>query len=287
MAEEKLEISPLFRGHVEAAYALSTAAGWNQTREDWRTVLHYANGLAFGGFIGERLVVTGAVARQMRCGWVGMVLVDEAYRRRGFASMMMDVLLKGADELGVLHWLGLDATDLGRPLYLKKGFKEVGTVRRWQLARPHDPLPMLTVKKFHVGSKSIWDLLKLDTEATGRDRLRLVMSPYMLDDGVVCEREEGVAGFGMCRPGRLGPYVGPVVARNEDIAAGIISKLLEPYQPREDSPIFIDVPEGSSIEPWLKQEGFEVVRSWTRMVRGNPEIGKPEMIFAIAGPELG
>src|SRR5678815_3081084 len=116
MAEEKLEISRLFRGHVEAAYALSTAAGWNQTRDDWRNVLNLAQGLCFGGWIGEGLVVTGAVARQMRCGWVGMVLVDESYRRRGYANMMMDVLLKGVHELGVLDWLGLDATDMGKPL---------------------------------------------------------------------------------------------------------------------------------------------------------------------------
>jgi hypothetical protein len=103
---------------------------------------------------------------------------------------------------------------------------------------------------------------------------------------VVCDKQ-GLLGFGSSRPGRLGGYIGPVVAASAEIAAGIVSNLLESLAPSPQSPVFIDVPRGSPLEPWLMEQGFEVHRRLTRMVRGPADMGHSQLLFAIAGFELG
>src|SRR4051812_36420169 len=150
MAQERLKISQLYPGHLESAFLLSTGAGWNQNRVDWMRVLTLAKDLSFGGWIGERLIVTGAVARYRQCGWVGMLLVAEGYRGQGHGRAMLEFLLEAAKERG-LQWLGLDATEMGKPLYLSRGFQPIGTINRWQLARHHEPLRMPTIRKWGDG----------------------------------------------------------------------------------------------------------------------------------------
>jgi hypothetical protein len=149
---------------------------------------------------------------------------------------------------------------------------------------------MRSVRNYNDESQIDFDsVYQLDVEGTGMIRLGMLTFLYVDPDTeyVVSESEESIVGYGMSRLGRLGPYIGPIVARSSEVAIGIVSRLLERFAPTADSPVFIDVPQGSSIEPWLKAEGFEVVRSWTRMFRGGAERGNSEMYFAIAGPELG
>jgi hypothetical protein len=183
-----------------------------------------------------------------------------------------------------LSWVGLDATEMGKSIYLKKDFREIGWIDRWQLARGHEASQMPGIRRDQLALVS-----ELDREATGINRDSLLFQLQISRDVefVVCEQENKIIGFGLSRPGRLGPSIGPVVARSPQVAGRIVSRLLAPYAPRADSPVFIDVPRGSAIEPWLKAEGFEVVRSWTRMIRGKADSGNPKMVFAIAGPELG
>lgn len=51
------------------------------------------------------------------------VYVDEAYRRKGIALRMMELLIEEAKQKEVTE-ISLDATDLGRALYKKCGFIE-------------------------------------------------------------------------------------------------------------------------------------------------------------------
>ncbi len=283
MAEE-LQILALTEHDLPEALGLSTQAGWNQTIDDWRTLLWYA-GTCLAGKIAGRLVASGTIQFNGDCGWVGMLLVDEAHRGRGHGSKMFDMLLKVADEMRKYLWLGLDATELGIPIYLKRGFREIGKIHRWQLAIPHRLPRLFSVREYRHDTD--YDRLhSLDKEACGAWRLLMWKNDSDVDE-CVCEKDDEFLGFGYSRPGRIGQYIGPVVAKSDAAAAGIIAQLMERFAENPQMPVFIDVPGNSSIEPWLKSEGFEIVRSWSRMVRGMAERGNPEMIFGIAGPELG
>ena len=283
---EELEITRLEDWDLTEALRLSTQAGWNQTAEDWQRVLTLTTTRGrFAGRINGQLVATGTLIEHgNECGWVGMILVDESYRKRGYGTAMLDRTIAAADDAG-LKWIGLDATDMGRPLYLKRGFQDVGYKDRWRITKRSRALKMDRMEKLEH-PESAWEL---DFKATGIDRTAMFMAMYTNPEieGYLLKKGSYVTGFGLSRPGRIGAYIGPVIAQTSESAAGIVSKLLERFAPTIDTPVFMDVPRGSLIEPWLKAEGFEVVRSWTRMIRGSMEIADRHMAFAIAGPELG
>jgi ribosomal protein S18 acetylase RimI-like enzyme len=58
---------------------------------------------------------------------------DPEYRRRGIATMMMDPVIKLADQEG--RKIYIEATSDGRPLYQKYGFRDIDLItmdlRRW------------------------------------------------------------------------------------------------------------------------------------------------------------
>ena len=53
------------------------------------------------------------------------VFTEEAYRRRGIALHMVNMLIEDAWRRGATE-ISLDATEAGRPLYVKCGFRESG-----------------------------------------------------------------------------------------------------------------------------------------------------------------
>src|SRR5205807_6695354 len=75
------------------ACALSDKVGWNQTADDWRFFI--AHGRTLGLFAGRELIATAAaLPYQGTFGWVSMVIVDPAWRRRGFARGLMDACIE-------------------------------------------------------------------------------------------------------------------------------------------------------------------------------------------------
>jgi len=287
---EELEIRELELTDLPQALQLSTQAGWNQNVSDWQRIYYLCDDSCFAGKIDGQLVATGTlVPYENKCGWIGMMLVDERHRKRGYGSAMLNRLVRIADEME-LEWVGLDATEFGEPLYRRKGFRAVGGVDRWKLQKRHRQIAIDGIRDydFLADGESVG---KLDEAATGMQRQDLLL--HLGVDGrskkgsfIVCV-QDGLLGFGCSRMRRTGPQIGPVVAGSPDIASAIVSALLERCNPSEQSPVVIDVPGGSSIEPWLIAEGFEVTRRLTRMVRGYAQLGSPELLFAIAGFEYG
>src|SRR5688500_14068717 len=71
---------------IPAACALSDAAGWNQTPEDWRRIIELEPFGSFGVVVDESLVATTTVLTYgSDMAWIGMVLTHAEYRRRGYA----------------------------------------------------------------------------------------------------------------------------------------------------------------------------------------------------------
>ena len=69
---------------VAAGMRLKELAGWNQTESDWKRFLRASKDGCFVAEVDE--VVCGSAATIIyggRFAWVGMVLVDPAYRGRG------------------------------------------------------------------------------------------------------------------------------------------------------------------------------------------------------------
>src|SRR5258708_25827684 len=87
---------------IAIAAELSAEAGWNQTPDDWRMLLRLNPEGCFGIDCDRRLVSTATlVCYGAQLGWIGMVLTNAPYRRRGFARNLVLHAIGRADELGV------------------------------------------------------------------------------------------------------------------------------------------------------------------------------------------
>ncbi|HZN10525.1 MAG TPA: GNAT family N-acetyltransferase, partial [Blastocatellia bacterium] len=108
--DQTIEIRPLAERDIEAAMRLKELAGWNQTEADWRRLLGLAPGGCFAAWADGRLVATTTTtAYGQELAWIGMVLVDPEYRRRGIATALMRAALDHLQGAGVAT-IKLDAT---------------------------------------------------------------------------------------------------------------------------------------------------------------------------------
>ncbi len=215
----------------------------------------------FAGRVDGRLVATATSASPAPgIRWIGMVLVDDACRGRGFGRL----ILQRAVDHGRDDAVGLDATELGRPLYLKMGFLDVAPIDRWGgvLKRPAQ-----------VEEATLDDLLRLDREASEVDRGPLLRH-LAAEPGVRLLKAPG--GAAILRPGRLWSQLGPVVAKDVgtfDALLGGAAALLG------EAPMVVDVPRSSKRTALLEARGLSLRRPLMRMTRG---MSKPLLL----GPAL-
>ncbi|GIU80502.1 MAG: acetyltransferase [Bryobacteraceae bacterium] len=231
---------------------LSTAAGWNQTEDDWRRLLWLEPEGCFGIAADGRIVASAAVITYGQdLAWIGMVLTLPEYRGRGYATLLMRRCLDYCGGRGI-RTVKLDATEMGRPVYARLGFEEEYEVQRRSGTLPSaEPRP----------PSFDWELDRL---AFGADRRRLLEKT------------------GCARPGRVAAYIGPVTARTVDEARETI------LHGGVSGPCFWDVPAANPAALALAESlGFQPVRRLMRMRRGPAIEERPEFVFALAGFEYG
>ena len=156
---------------LDAGLRLSTQAGWNQPAADWKRVLEFSPDGLFAGRLDGRVVATASVAAfGKEAAWIGLILVDEALRGQGYGAAMFSAAIERAREL-TGDAVGLDASGLGRPVYLKKGFVDVAPIDRWSgVLRETSPSPALDP----LTPSTVDALATLDRNACGADRSRLL-----------------------------------------------------------------------------------------------------------------
>jgi GNAT superfamily N-acetyltransferase len=259
---------------VLAAVELSSVAGWNQTAEDWRMLLDLA---PEGCFVveadGQVASTTTLVCYGQRLAWIGMVLSKPEYRGRGYARRLLAHALECADSQSI-ETVKLDATEQGRPLYESVGFYPEQPVERWSrpgIANFNTFRPPLLFPEYSHD---------LDSNASGVDR------SAMLEQ--LAKRGEAFADAGsflLTRAGRTTAYLGPCVASNPDAARALITESVNASSHTGWS--WDLLPSNRDAVALASELGFTRQRLLTRMARGKPLHECEDMIYAIAGFELG
>lgn len=260
----------LTRHDLRDLMALSCAAGWNQTQEDWQMLLHLAPEGCWGVEADGHVVSSATLlCYGRRAAWVGMVLTLPEYRSRGFARSLLAETLNSARALGI-QTVKLDATDSGRPLYESLGFRVEQPIERW--SRPGE-LVVCAPSPAPIPAG-------LDCRACGFERAALLSR--------LADRSRVVAtptAYGMVRSGRVSSYIGPCVAESAGEAARIIGALID-EQP--EASYFWDLFPGHAQAASLAGSlGFQPARRLLRMSLGEDLRGAEDHIYAIAGFELG
>lgn len=276
--------------HLTACQDLSIEAGWNQNKADWRFLLEH--GFVIGIGRGERLVATaGVMPYGERFGWICMVLVTAAERRNGLASRLMQTCMDWLASRGAIA--GLDATLAGREVYRRLGFRDVYPVTRFHRPRQAPRVESAAsaepdrLLQSHDMAHDMADVASFDRAAFGENRLALLSEwrRRMPDMGLCVSVSGEIAGYILAREGLAAAHIGPLVARDADIAAMLLRTALE----RVSGPVFMDVPDRhEALTTLLLSEGFATQRTFTRMLLGRSEpLDRPERIFALTGAEFG
>lgn len=270
---------------ISAGLRLCRASRWNQLENDWSLFLKLSPA---GCRVAEKdghVVGTVATLRyQDRFSWLAMVLVDPAERRAGIGTRLLH---EGLILLAEQPCVRLDATGVGRQLYMQHGFKDeypitrfTTTVNPTQIARPSG-------NAHRMSEQDLPAIFDWDREIFGADRepiLRALFarSPECAWVAVASE----IQGYCFGRPGFLYQQLGPIVARDESLARELV---LQSLIHKRSERFGIDAPRHcASWLNWLKSIGFAEERSFVRMHRGeNRYPGQPECVFGVVGPEFG
>lgn len=264
---------------------LGALAGWNQTPDDWRLFLRLRPEGAFVAVRnGQVLGTATTLAFAGRLGWIGMVLVDPAIRRAGLGTMLMQSAMA---SLAAVPAIGLDATAAGKKVYDRLGFADRCPLHRLiRRAAPAPDLTMAGVRPMQTGDVAA--AAALDAQALGHDRTALLAWLHERNPSLAWVATGGdgtVRGCLLGRPGVNFTQLGPLVAPDLVTAQALLGRALTALTGRT---VGLDAGDHSAWLAWLASLGFVEERGFIRMVRGaDPGLGRPELAWAIAGPELG
>ena len=207
-----------------------------------------------------------------RLGWIGMVLTHPEFRHQGFAKQLFEHVLAIADSLGVKTFK-LDATDQGQHLYESYGFKSEQAIERWfrpgSLAREISE-PSVEFTKLH----------QLDREAFGADRSKLLEK--LARRGKCCS---GPGAYTFSRAGRSFSYLGPCLAESAEAARQVLEMAIG--IPEAGGWFWDLLPANRNAVAVASEMGFAPQRRLMRMFRGEELSGNDQLVYAIAGFELG
>lgn len=271
---------------AEGLLPLSVEAGWNQTADDWRFLLASGQGVGVRDSAGRWLGSALALPLGGDLSWLSMVLVAKAARRRGIGTRLLRRCIDAARAGGTVA--GLDATELGRPIYLPLGFRDLYAVSRWHIdgGRIKAQSSTCTVRSLAFGDLAGVVAFDAQRSAMQRSAVLRYLAGQAPHQAFVAKNAGRTSGYALGRPGRIAPQIGPVVAEDEATALALIAHALGVIA----GAAILDVPDAHrGLSDWLAAHGAVRQRGFVRMALGQPAdgIADPRWIFALAGPELG
>ena len=266
---------------VPGGFALSEAAGWNQTACDWRFFIRQGHTIGYRDSASRLVASAAALPYAGGKGWISMVLVAPAWRSQGLATSLLQQGIAHLQRMSLVPLL--DATPAGVPVYLRLGFEAGFALARWQgTVGANAPAVMHAVRPAQAGD--IQSMAVLDREANGCDRQQLLQDFLSRDASRAWVMRDG-SGFVIMRSGRCATQVGPLVAADETSALLLLNAALG----GASGQVFLDLPERwASLAGSLVQRGFSRQRPFVRMaLGGDGTVAANDHLFVLAGPEFG
>jgi len=272
---------------VSGGLRLSTAEGWNQTERDWKFLLEGSNGCCI---LAERdstiIGTTTAITYSHQLAWIGMVLVDKAYRGQGVSKALLDHVFKNTSEISIK----LDATPAGQQVYRQFDFKEEYLIDRMVHVSLTNSASFDNsgIEPEPVKPENIKEIVAFDAAVFGTKREHLIASlvKECPDKAWMARHKNRVTGFVLGRGGSKYHHVGPVSASTMEVAQALLAKSLEGLIQK---PVVVDVLQNKqALIASLKSLGFTKQRHFVRMYKGENHFpGIAEHYYCICGPEFG
>lgn len=268
------EIREMTLVDVDSVGAVTSAGGFGDRREFFGTVIAMRQCRPIVAIAEGRPIGTGLGTIHGDVGWVGVIFVVPELRRRGIGRALTEAvcdILAGAG----CRSLVLVATDLGRPLYERLGFREQTRYHMFA-GNPLDvaPVPPPGASLRPVRPSDLDAIEALDREATGERRRPLIEanagSGWLIED-------EGTAGLrGFVLPTHRGN--GSLIAVRPIDAVCLLD--LHRHLVPKDGLVWAGlVSENGPGIRLLTERGWSEWRSFPRMVRGPEPDWRPDTIW--------
>lgn len=236
--------------NLDTMMLLTMRAGWNQVESDIQRIVDLdPQGNFAARFVTEDYDIPVSTASVAPLGerhtWIGMILVHPELRRQGIANAMMQHCVNYAIRQGrIIN--GLDATPMGNTVYGAVGY--VDSYRIWRCHFSPAEFRDSSYDKnriFRIEESELKELIRYDT-ARYLERGNVIRSLYEdSKDEAYLYRDDngGIRGYVFARPGRIRYFVGPFLADDEKVAAGLLACVCESLDSRGIGEAFIDTPE--------------------------------------------
>ena len=282
----------LRRSDVSGAFELSRIAGWNQTEADWLGYLALdAEGCMAAVVDGELAGTVTSIRYGEAFGWLGMLLVHPTHRGHGLGKELLLRSIRYFREKGV-RTVRLDATPMGKRIYLPLGFRDEFEVKRMEgsvaeMLMEQVPAPS-GAEAERMLHGDLMTIAGMDCRAFGGDRGALLHELSNRDPDLCFVVREGatIKGYLIGRVGREAIQLGPIVASTPAVAEQLFRACFRAARGRR---IFLDlpVPNRSGCEI-LERYGFKEQRSFSRMSLGEEcPRNETDLVFGTGGAEFG
>jgi GNAT superfamily N-acetyltransferase len=264
--------------------ALSADRGWLPEKAKWSLLLAAAQPFGIDAPDGRGLAGAVVLTRwDADYASVGMMLVASRYQRRGLGKALMEHLLAAA---GTGATVTLFATDMGKPLYEKLGFKPVR--RNVSFVGRFTPGRAAAAAASAARAGTVRDatpadlpaILAADRVAFGADRgIILSRLPGFAERlAVIDDPAGGITGYAAAwRNHVASTVIGPLVAADHEAAAHLVTHLAA----HASTPVRLDLdPDRPELPAWANAHGLEPVARTLVMAHGEiAPRGTPERLF--------
>nr|WP_055505744.1 GNAT family N-acetyltransferase [Nonomuraea pusilla] len=199
---------------LDRCAVLAADRGWLPERRKWRLLFDVGEPYGIDAPDGDGLAATNILTRYgADHGVISMVLTASRFDRRGLGRRLMEHVLEQAGDRTV----SLYATEFGRPLYERLGFRVVGrTAKHTGVFRGERSGRTRPATEADLGA-----ILELDAEVFGTDRSAPLRRMFSFGEQV----RVADGGFGHAWRNDDNVVIGPVVARDEETARALLGDL--------------------------------------------------------------
>ncbi|MDL2418533.1 GNAT family N-acetyltransferase [Bacillus tropicus] len=282
----KIRVKRLREEQIGDIVSLSSYIGWDYNREEIETIFNA--GIVYGVWNErEELIASAAIILYgEKLASIGMVIVHPDYKGRGIGKIITDACVKSVSAHTPIM---LIATDEGKPLYEKLGFRAVSYVSKY-ICNSYNVNDYCVRNEDYMMDYEEGDLekiIKIDEYAFGTNRKEFLKKRIMQSEQsiVVKDKEQNVLGYGLSIQTPENKIIGPVVAKNDAMAMRIVHDLAKGHNGK----LRIDVLEGKKdFMKVLAITGFKKVNTPPIMMKNSGQLLKRNNeLYSIAAQIFG
>ncbi len=264
---------------IPAAVRLLGQIGWLHQARDVARLLYWSPD---GCFVitepgGEIIGTVTTTPYEARLAWIGMMVIKPECQRQGLGSQLMRAALDYLIARGTERII-LDASEAGRALYNKLGFREIGKVERWE----GKASTYLGSRARVMRSDDFPALLQLDKVLFGLNRNHILtrMINEFPDLAWVDDESGQMEGYILGRRMANGVHLGPWMSWSTASAERLLRVALEQLQGQT---VTINIPDSNGRSLMLaRNHNLKRVRHCTRMIYGDAMPVRSELLAELA-----